>query len=143
MWSSYPMKACSAAGKPKPPAINLIRNDRNQMDSGSHADYWVKKFYISRVWMPTKSEPLQANQRASSPSMLLISAKGFVSFVPCAVRRLWCCGWVRSLLGESNHVLFYSLGKWPLTFTWRHWGRGKKKQNKLIDCKASYDVSMN
>lgn len=88
MWSSYAMKATQLPTIPEPPAISLIITDRNQMDSGSHADYWVRKFYISRVWMPTKSKPSQANQRVSS--LIRASVKGSVAlFVPSTVRRQW------------------------------------------------------
>lgn len=87
---------------PEPPAISLIISDRNQMDSGSHADYWVKKFYISRVWMPTKSKPFKANQRASSP--LPASAKSFVSpFPPRAVTR-WQLLWFSSASSGGIHT---------------------------------------
>lgn len=133
---------------PEPPAISLIINDRNQMDSGSHADYWVKKFYISRVWMPTKSKPFKANQRASS--LLPVSAKSFVSaFPPGAVRRQWllwlCSAWSRDIHACSiilkklaHHLHIKSIAGMGHALV-----GSKKKQNKLIDCKPSYDVSMN
>ena len=123
---------------PEPPAISLIITDRNQMDSGSHADYWVKKFYISRVWMPTKSKPFKANQQASS--LLPASAKSFVSpFPPRAIRRWW---WLlRFSPASSGGILtcpHYPQKASPSPLHEEHWGvacgvGGERREAKHTD----------
>lgn len=100
--------------------------------------------------MPTKSKPFKANQRASG--LLPAPAKSFVSpFPPRAVRRQRLG--VSSAPSRDIHTCFVIPRKPTITFTLgaregglpsRFGGGGsKEKQNKLIDCKPSYDVSMN
>lgn len=95
--------------------------------------------------MPTKSKPFKANQRASSP--LPASAKSFVSpFPPRAVTR-WQLLWFSSASSGGIHTCPIILRKSAHHLYIKSMGGGqtgsRKKQNKLIDCKPSYDVSMN
>lgn len=133
---------------PEPPAISLIITDRNQMDSGSHADYRAKSFlYQESECQLNQNLSRQIKGPAAFP--LLLPKALFRHFLPGLSRGSGCCGSVWPHLGASIHVLLSS-ERQPITSVWRaagwegvRWAGGKKQQNKLIDCKPSYDVSMN
>ena len=100
--------------------------------------------------MPTKSKPFKANQRASG--LLPASAESFVSPSPPSTIRNQPLRRSSSASSKGVHPRSIILSK-PAHHLYVEnsvggvggcgQGGSQKEQNKLIDCKPSYDVSTN